>query len=116
MLGLGLEFPKIRGTFLGVHRGIYRVMEGLYKVLGLGLPKVRGTILGGCNNEGSNSLGYVLGSSYLWKLHLLPGLRWFLAGLVLIVIGLGLYHGWLEKLYPGGIRGQGLRSSLLPGK
>jgi len=41
--------------------------------------------------------------------------RWFAAGLALILLGLGLYHGWLEKLYPSS-GPAGLRSSLLPGK
>ncbi|CAE7633255.1 CLT3 [Symbiodinium sp. CCMP2456] len=41
--------------------------------------------------------------------------RWFTAGLALILLGLGLYHGWLQKLYPAS-SAAGLRSSLLPGK
>ncbi|CAE7853920.1 CLT3, partial [Symbiodinium microadriaticum] len=41
--------------------------------------------------------------------------RWFTAGLALILLGLGLYHGWLQKLYPAS-GAAGLRSSLLPGK
>ncbi|CAE7198116.1 CLT3 [Symbiodinium natans] len=38
--------------------------------------------------------------------------RWFTAGLGLILLGLGLYHGWLQKLCPAGA--SSLSSSLLP--
>ena len=45
------EFPKIRGTFKGIHKGSFK---GIYKgsIKGLGFPKIGGTLFWGPYKKG----------------------------------------------------------------